>query len=198
MRLQRETLRGAIAARDDLAEADARTHRARVRYEHAIRRLQASGATLREIAAALSLSHQRVHQLLDPSTGKGALRKVSAHTAEPCSFCGAMPARGLVAGSKVSICARCAGLAHELLETDVDVRIDGGTKLAAIARQRSDSRCTFCGQQRSEVEGMIEAPLRPGVGRYARRAPGVRICSDCLTVCLEILEGANGARPVQL
>src|SRR5437762_1188793 len=110
MRLQRETLRGAIAARDDLAEADARTHRARVRYEHAIRRLQASGVTLREIAAALSLSHQRVHQrvhqLLDPSTGKGALRKVSAHTAEPCSFCGAMPARGLVAGSKVSICAR--------------------------------------------------------------------------------------------
>jgi len=198
VQLERDGLRDAKAARDDLIEAETRAHRARVKYEHTIRRLQASGASLREIGDALGLSHQRVHQLLDPTTGKGALRKVSDQVAEACSFCGAAPdaVRELISGPGVVICAGCAGLANGLLATDVDVRIDGGTNLVRLGHQRSESRCTLCGRHRPETGGMVEAPRRPGVGRYARRSPGVRICMDCLTVCLELLGAGQGAQPV--
>ena len=74
MALGREPLRVAREAREHLIELENKAHRARVNYEHAIRRLNASGASLREIADAFGLSHQRVHQIVDPSTGKGAVK----------------------------------------------------------------------------------------------------------------------------
>jgi len=43
--------------------------RARIDLHHAIRRLHAAGGSLREIAEALGLSHQRVHQIVDTEEG---------------------------------------------------------------------------------------------------------------------------------
>jgi hypothetical protein len=63
--LDPELLRDATNARNRLVEIQHDLDRARGDYHHAIRRLHASGGTLREIAEALGLSHQRVHQIVE-------------------------------------------------------------------------------------------------------------------------------------
>lgn len=169
-------------------DVENRAHRSRVNFEHAIRQLHASGASLREIGDALELSHQRVHQIVDPSMGKGALRRGTAKGLEPCSFCGTPRAEvsKLIAGPRVLICERCVDLARQVLEGGE--RENERTKLMGLGPRHSKSRCSFCGKRRPQVSGMAEAPLRPGVGKYARRSPGVRVCGDCLALCVEILE----------
>jgi ClpA/ClpB-like protein len=49
---------------DKLLDLQHEEERARVDYQHAIRRLHAKGGSLREIADELGLSHQRVHQIV--------------------------------------------------------------------------------------------------------------------------------------
>ncbi len=68
-------LHEAVAARDRLIEAQHGTDSARADYHHAIRRLHASGGSMREIADALGLSHQRVHQIIDETGAAGAAKK---------------------------------------------------------------------------------------------------------------------------
>lgn len=59
-----EILREAKEARDRLIAAQHDVDAARADYHHAIRRLCAAGGSMREIAEALGLSHQRVHQIV--------------------------------------------------------------------------------------------------------------------------------------
>jgi hypothetical protein len=65
MGLDQELVREAERAKEQLAVAQQAAYRAKVDYHQAIRRLHAAGGSLREIAAALRLSHQRVHQIID-------------------------------------------------------------------------------------------------------------------------------------
>jgi hypothetical protein len=65
MALDDEILAEAKQARDRLVAAQHEVDSARTDYHHAIRRLCAAGGSLREIAEALGLSHQRVHQIVD-------------------------------------------------------------------------------------------------------------------------------------
>ena len=74
MTLDKDTLTKAEEARDRLLELQHSAEVARVDYHHTIRRLHAAGGSLREIADALGLSHQRVHQIVEPvdgSSGRG-------------------------------------------------------------------------------------------------------------------------------
>ena len=63
--LDPDLVRDAEAARERLIESQHAAEQARADYHHAIRRLHAAGGSLREIAEALRLSHQRVHQIID-------------------------------------------------------------------------------------------------------------------------------------
>lgn len=65
MPLDDEILAEAKRARDRLIGAQHEVDGARSDYHHAIRRLCATGGSLREIAEALGISHQRVHQIVD-------------------------------------------------------------------------------------------------------------------------------------
>jgi hypothetical protein len=58
-------LKEARGSRDKFLEAQHELERARADYNHTIRRLNAEGASLREIAESLGLSHQRVHQIVE-------------------------------------------------------------------------------------------------------------------------------------
>jgi Clp amino terminal domain, pathogenicity island component len=64
MRLDEKILGEAKELRDKLLDLQHEEERARVDYQHAIRRLHAKGGSLREIADELGLSHQRVHQIV--------------------------------------------------------------------------------------------------------------------------------------
>jgi ClpA/ClpB-like protein/ClpX C4-type zinc finger protein len=67
----------AVAARDRYIDTQRGADTARAEYHYAIRRLHASGGSMREIAGALGLSHQRVHQIVEESGArrKGLLRR---------------------------------------------------------------------------------------------------------------------------
>jgi hypothetical protein len=188
MALDNELLREAREARDRALELQFEADQSQVAYQHAIRRLHARGASLREIAKAVGLSYQRVHQIVDVGSGKGAVRQTRGDLA--CSFCGVAQrqVRKLIAGPGVYICERCIDLASQVL-TEGRERSNRWTRLAA--ETEPGARCSFCGKRRREVAGMIVAPGRPAAGKYGRkrgvrRSPGVRECSDCLALCGEI------------
>jgi len=62
-------------ARDRLIAAQHAVDDARADYHHAVRRLHAAGASMREIAEALGISHQRVHQIVDEESKPMWLRR---------------------------------------------------------------------------------------------------------------------------
>jgi hypothetical protein len=68
MILDEAILGEAKKTRDRLLELQQETEKARIDYHYGIRKLHAAGGSLREIAEALGLSHQRVHQIVE---GKG-------------------------------------------------------------------------------------------------------------------------------
>ena len=188
--LEEQLLREAERARDYLIDLQHEADRAQVSYQHAIRRLNAAGATLREIADALGLSYQRVHQIVDVSTGKGALKNSTADFTRVCGFCGTpqQHARHLIAGPGISICSRCVDLAAEVVAEGMP-RSDDERMLTAVGANDTKAHCGFCGKRRAQVAGMAEAPLRPASGkgsRGRRDRHGVRICADCLLLCEEI------------
>jgi Clp amino terminal domain, pathogenicity island component len=65
MTLDDTTLTEARELRSRLLELQHDADRAKLDYHHAIRRLHAAGGSMREIAEALDLSHQRVHQIVE-------------------------------------------------------------------------------------------------------------------------------------
>lgn len=186
MALDEGLLREAKRAKDRLVALQHDAEQAQVSYQHAIRRLHACGGSMREIADALGLSYQRVHQIVDVSTGKGAVKPSKIDGS--CSFCGAEKAevRKLIAGPGVLICDGCVDLAGALL-AEGGQRSNELTLLVAVDLGSPKVRCSFCGKRRDRVRAMVLAPLRPGVGKYAKHDAGVRICNDCLKLCDEIL-----------
>jgi hypothetical protein len=190
MGLDPELVREAKAAREFLLASEHAAERARVDYHHAIRRLHAAGGSLREIAEALRLSHQRVHQIVDeaaePTRPRWRRRAQRRHgPVGPCSFCGRSreECEQLIAGPGVFICERCVAQATRLSAgSAVEDRADGPLRLEAPA---SEARCGFCGKDARQgvllvAGGLAGAPT----GKFGHDA---RICDECLDLCLEIL-----------
>jgi ClpX C4-type zinc finger len=170
----------ARAAEARLVEAQHATDVAQADFHRAVRRLHLAGASLREVATALGLSHQRVHQIVEAAGGSRRWRRARGRDKDgfvpgPCSFCGraAREVKKLIAGPRVYICDRCIPLADRALATG-----DPAGPLAAaitpIAAEAEAERCSFCGKRRHQVPGLA-------AGRNAR------ICAECLDLCHEIV-----------
>src|SRR5262249_18837337 len=69
MTLDEQILTEAKEVRQHLVDLESQTAHVRVDYHHAIKKLHAAGGSLREIADALELSHQRVHQIVEGPAG---------------------------------------------------------------------------------------------------------------------------------
>jgi hypothetical protein len=189
MGLDRELAREAERAKEHLAVAQHAAYRAKVDYHQAIRRLHAAGGSLREIAEALRMSHQRVHQIIDEAEPTRRRWRRRAQLLQgpvgPCSFCGRprdVCAR-LIAGPGVFICDRCAIRATRLAAAGpaVESRTEGPMRLEPPG---SEARCSFCGEQARKSRHVVASGLSVPAGKFGDLP---RICDECLDLCLEIL-----------
>lgn len=141
----------ALTAKSRVEDREAEVERARSSFHELVRQLNMSGASLREIASRMQLSHQRVHQIVEGVA---------------CGFCDRRRAEceRMVAGPGVFICDSCTDLGlHALAQgggasderTRVEVRSD-------------DERCCFCRKRASRVGPLVSRGT-------------MRICGHCLT-----------------
>lgn len=196
MTLDEALLGEARAVRDRMVDAQAETDRATVSFQHAVRKLHAAGGSLREIADALQMSHQRVHQIVDIAAGKGALKEKERPKVPGvplrCSFCDRSQAEvpKLIAGPNVCICDTCVDIAQETLATHVASA--GGLTWIHPVEEVSKSVCSFCGKGSGSGVRLVAA-TRQG-GQFTEVfIPGITICNECVDLCREILteEGAR-------
>lgn len=190
MALDKDLLEGAKRARDHAIDRQLDAERAQVNYQHSIRRLHASGASLREIAESLGISHQRVHQIVEAVTGKTALKESRDDRA--CSFCGSggTDSDKLIAGPGVFICDECVTRTDTVIRERA-TRGDGGLGPQINPISDGKTRCSFCGKRARKAGPLAAAFGFEPSGRTKFRGPGVRICGDCVGLCREILGNAK-------
>jgi hypothetical protein len=187
MGLDQELVREAARAKEDLAVADHAAYRAKVHYHQAIRRLHAAGGSLREIAEAFRLSHQRVHQIINEAAKAARRRRESqvlSGPVGPCSFCGRPRdvCAKLIAGPQVFICDRCVMQATRLAAgSAVEGQAEGSLRLEPPGSQ---AKCSFCGLEGRQVRHLVASGLAVPAGKVGEPP---RICDRCRDLGLEIL-----------
>jgi hypothetical protein len=164
----------AQAAGARLAAAEREALLQRAEYHTAIRRLHLGGASLREIAHTLALSHQRVQQIVKAAGGTWWQRMWRTRTQRRdavCTFCERPPSElaKLLSGPNVFICDACVALAERTLAGE-----SAGPPYFAVAGARA--RCTFCTKTRSRERTI------------ATSSKG-NVCAECLRLSREILAG---------
>ena len=178
-------LADAKLAEERLIAAEQEAEVARAEFHRAVRRLHLHGASLRELAGALQLSHQRVHQIVEAAGGARRWRRRDHGSEElNCSFCGQgqRKTRRLVAGPGVYICEACVALAESVLASGRREETALGM-IVPVAVGAKARRCSFCGKRRPQVEGLATTVDNPVSGKGRDDAA---ICSECLALCGEI------------
>ena len=172
MGLSTELLGRAKSAAAESAEAERQALIARTEYHTAVRRLHLAGGSLREIAEALSISHQRVQQIVSGAGGTWWGRMWGGRTVRPdavCTWCGRPPSEvsKLVAGPKVYICDGCVGLATRTL---------GAAAAGPFAKGKRGGakRCSFCWKRATADRSLAVASTG-------------NVCGECLVTCGEIM-----------
>ena len=168
MAIDSNLLAQAQGAGSRLASAEREAVLARADYHTAIRRLHLGGASLREIAQALSISHQRVQQVVSAAGGSWwqTWRRRRDTRDAVCSWCNRSPSEvdKLIAGPKVFICDACVESSERAL---------GDRDLGPGRHQR----CDFCGKRAGGDRAVVAGPPN--------------VCSECLRVCREILDASR-------
>ena len=164
-------------ARADLADADRRALLSRAEYHTAIRRLHLAGGSVREVAQALSLSHQRVQQIVQGAGGTWWRRVWRTRTVRPdaiCTWCGRPPSEvaKLIAGPRVYICDACIAAAERAASGRQTTGSFSLTPRVSIRR-----RCAFCGRTAGKDRPILVA------------AAG-HVCGACLQMCRQIVESS--------
>jgi hypothetical protein len=173
-------------AQERLIDAERDAEVARADFHRAVRRLHLHGASLRELAYGLGLSHQRVHQIVESAGGSRRwLRRDRRRPDQEllaCTFCDKhqKQVKKLVAGPGVYICEGCVDLARSVIGSE-EIVSNGMTELAAGRADEPRVQCSFCGKRRDQVEGLTVSSART-----ERKTPAA-ICTECLDLCTEII-----------
>jgi len=169
-------LEKAKSAAEKVASAEREALLARAEYHAAVRRLHLAGGSLREIAEALGMSHQRVQQIVDAAGGSWWQRVWRTRTPRRdavCTFCGRPPSelKKLVAGPDVYACDDCVTQAERALSS-------GAAQAFTVVRKPGKARCSFCGKK-SSAERAVVAGTK------------VAVCAECLKTCREIIDSGD-------
>jgi ClpX C4-type zinc finger len=186
MGLDKELVREAARAKEELAVAEHAAYRAKVHYHQAIRRVHAAGGSLREIAEAFRMSHQRVHQIINQAAEATRRREsqVLSGPVGPCSFCGRPRdvCAKLIVGPEVFICDRCVMQATRLAAGSVvEGQAEGSMRLEL---PESQAKCSFCDLEARQVRHLVASGLAVPAGMFGEPP---RICDKCRDLGLEIL-----------
>ena len=183
-----ELLAEARQAQERLIDAERDAEVARAEFHRAVRRLHLHGASLRELAAGLGLSHQRVHQIVESAGGSRRwLRRREGGSPDPpivCTFCGKQQSEvgKLIGGPGVYICDECVPLAEGVISSGAAASTPRG-QMAAAPEQDQRARCSFCGKYRHQVPGLAVFPAEVG----GKPAAVAAVCTECLDLCDEII-----------
>ena len=173
-------------AQERLIDAERDADVARAEFHRAVRRLHLHGASLRELASGLGLSHQRVHQIVESAGGSRRWLRRDRVRPDPglllCTFCGKNQKQvtKLIAGPSVYICDGCVDLAKVVLSDSQPVTTEIA-ELTAGPEDEPRTQCSFCGKRRDQVAGLIVSSVQT-----QRKAPAA-ICTECLDLCIEII-----------
>ena len=174
MTLDPELIAQAKDAAGRLAEAERQSLVSRGDYHTAIRRMHLAGGSLREIAQAMGLSHQRVQQIVRGAGGSWWSRVWRSRRIGPeavCTWCGRPPAEvdKLIAGPRVYICDRCLAAAERTARSRASSPF-------THAETRGAAKCSFCRKRPSAERPIVVAPVG-------------HVCLECLRMCREIADG---------
>ena len=173
-------------AQERLIDAERDADVARADFHRAVRRLHLHGASLRELASGLGLSHQRVHQIVEAAGGSRRWVRRDRVRPDPgllvCTFCGKdqKQVKKLIAGPSIYICDHCVDLAMVVISDGQPVT----TQIAELTAGPGDeprTQCSFCGKRRDQVAGLVVSSVQT-----ERKAPAT-ICTECLDLCTEIV-----------
>ena len=164
---------------DALREAERAALTARADYHTMVRRLHLAGGSLREIASALGVSHQRIQQIVRGAGGSWwstAWRARGQQHDAVCTFCGRPPCEvaKLVAGAQVFLCDACAASAADALSG-----ADAPSQSGFERHTRGRTRCAFCAEPRSRTRAMVG---------HAKGS----VCQECLRIARQIFEDRAG------
>ena len=187
-------LAGARQAQERLIDAERDADVARAEFHRAVRRLHLHGASLRELASGLGLSHQRVHQIVEAAGGSRRWLRRDRVRPDPgllvCTFCGTgqKQVKMLIAGPSVYICDRCVDLAKSVISDGQPVTTQAA-ELTAGPADEPRTQCSFCGKCRDQVAGLVVSSARTG------RNTRATTCNECLDLCTEIVSEEFGEPP---
>ena len=189
-----KSLGEARQARERLIGAEHDAEVARAEFHRAVWCLHLRGASLRDIGAALGLSHQRVHQIVKVAGGTRSWgRGRNPWLDLACTFCGRPQpkVRKLISVPGVYICEACVKLAEGVLSSGSAATTQLGLMLA-VPEQDREARCRFCGKRRDQVAGLAAMSVETSGEEAARVRPKVSglaaICPECLSFCDEIID----------
>lgn len=217
--MDEELLAEARRAQERLIDAERDAEVFRAEFHRAVRRLHLHGASLREVAGTLGLSHQRVHQIVESVGGSRRwLRQREPAQREPghrapgrgasmlaCTFCGQnqAQARKLIAGPHVYICDACVWMARDVISSGP---VPGGPLVPVTMtpehgqpefEPKDRLACSFCGKKLHQVAGL--AATAPPAQSPAKRGllPRATVCTECLALCAEIIaeDARDGSNP---
>lgn len=192
--MDEKLLAEARRAQERLIDAERDADVARAEFHRAVRRLHLHGASLRELASGLGLSHQRVHQIVEAAGGSRRWLRRDRVRPDPgllvCTFCGKdqKHVKKLIAGPSVYICDGCVDVAKGVIGTGRPVTTQVA-ELSAGSEQEPRVQCSFCGKCRDQVASLVVSSAQTG-----RHAPGT-ICNECLDLCTEIVTEELGETP---
>jgi ClpX C4-type zinc finger protein len=210
-----ELLAEARHAQERLIDAERDVVVARADFYRAVRRLHLHGSSLRELAADLGLSHQRVHQIVEEAGGSRrwlrtrsdgpplpARDKRDQHDKHDkhdkrgtpnrqdqylfCTFCGTSRNQARKLIAGPGVFI-CDGCVTLTRRVIADaITITTDVgPLQVVPEQQPRAQCNFCGKRRDQVAG--QAGLL--IPAQLAKKPGQHavICDECLDLCDEII-----------